>query len=370
MRYTFIYIISALFFANTSTAQDTLTRFLDENLELTEEQDKASFSADVYKKDNLWQAIIYYGTGNIAANGSYRDKKLKIKQGWFTFYYSATGRKMYQVHYDNNYQTDTWRSWYENGRIRDSGKLDDGKKTGYWQTWHSNGNLAATGSFTTTYPMVIPGYEGTFPAEKRERRALFLHARADVRTGLWKTWYRNGQIKDSLKYSAEGLEEGIGRSWYDNGQLESVGTYAFGKSTGAWEWFHPNGNKATIEQYVNGKVNSMQCFDTAGTLTGDYCSVYKDAMFPGGTIAFEDYLKKNLRYPERAGRQTGMVEMGITIGTNGKPIAVDIDSSPSNYFSQEAERLIYEMPVWEPAISHNRAVPYNIAVKLAFTPPK
>lgn len=368
MRYI-LYIISTLFFGPAVSAQDTLTRFLDENLEMTENREEASFSADVFKKDDQWKAIIYYGTGNMAAEGSYRDKKLKVKHGWFTFYYSATGRKMYQVRYENNFQVDVWRSWYENGRIRDSGMLDDGKKTGYWQTWHSNGVLAAAGAFTTTYPMEIPEMNGLFPRDKRERRAYFMARLPDVRTGLWKTWYRNGQIKDSLNYSV-GKEEGIARSWYENGKLESVGASIGGKQQGTWEWFHENGQKATIEQYKEGKLNSMQCFDTLGNLTGDFCSLNKAALFPGGTVAFEEYLKKNLKYPERAGSQNGFVEMEVTIGANGKPISVDIEQSPSNYFSQEAERLIYEMPVWEPAISHNRTVPFVVFVKLAFNPPK
>lgn len=369
MRYTLI-SIAFLLFACTATAQDTLTRFLDDQLNPVDGPEEASFSASVYKKDNHWEAIIYYGTGNVAGNGVYKDKKLKIKHGWFTFFYSATGRKMYRVRYDNNYQVDTWQSWYENGRPRDSGQLDDGKKTGYWQTWHSNGMLAASGAFTTTYPMEIPYVEGVFPAEKRERRAFFLARQPDMRTGLWKTWYRNGQIKDSLRYN-NGKEEGIARSWYSNGGLESVGASINGKAEGTWEWFHENGQRATIEQYKDGKITGMQCFDTLGKLAGDFCSLAKPALFPGGgTVAFEEYLKKNLHYPERAGSLKGYVEMEVTIGANGKTIAVDIDESPSNYFSQEAERLVYEMPVWEPAISHNRAVPFIVSVKLAFSPPK
>lgn len=365
-----IYIVCLLLTSGSAvTAQDTLTRFLDGNLAIVK-RENASFSADIFKQNGLWEAIIYYGSGNLAGRGTFKDKNLTIRHGLFTFYYSITERKMYQVRYDDNYQVDTWQSWYENGRIKDSGKLADGRKTGWWHTWHPNGKLASAGSYTNTFIFDIPGIDARSPRDQRQIKAYYLEQMPDTKTGLWKTWHANGQIKDSIFYTHTGLKEGLAKSWYENGNIESAGVYLQDKENGPWEWYHHNNKPATTEQYVNGKISSMQCFDSTGALTGDFCSLNKPALFPGGTVAFEEYLRKNLTYPERAGKKRGYVDLRFVIGEFGRPDEVTVVNSHSNYFSQEAERLIYEMPRWEPAVSHNRLSPFTVNVRLVFNPPE
>jgi antitoxin component YwqK of YwqJK toxin-antitoxin module len=369
VRKPIIFLLFITSFLNAVVlGQDTIVRLLTSDLSITTKREEASFSADIVKKNKLWEATIYYGGGNLAGIGMFKDKNLTIRHGLFTFYYAATARKMYEVNYDENYQSGTWQSWHENGRLRDSGKLDDGKKTGFWTTWQANGKLASTGSYSNKYVFDIPGLEAKSPAAQRQIKFYHLQLRPDVKTGLWLTWHSNGKMKDSLFYQYNGHREGLAKSWYENGNVESAGVFLQDKETGTWEWYHPNNRPATLEQYINGKLNGMQCFDTSGKLTGDFCSLSKPALFPGGPLAFEEYLKNNLRFPASAGNQRGIVEMTVTIGPSGKPDEVAVTSSPSNYFSREAERLIYEMPVWEPSVSHNRLTKFPITVQLKFAP--
>jgi TonB family protein len=368
VRYTFIYII--LLFANNSFSQDTLTRYLDEDFAVTENKNDASFSAEISKLNGLWEATIYYGNGNLACKGSFKEKKLTTRQGFFIFYYASTQRKMHEGHYDENFKTGIWQSWYENGRKKDSGRLDDNRKTGNWTTWYPNGKIAALGSYSNQYEFDIPGFAARTRKEQRNLKWYFLQDKPDVKTGLWNTWYVNGQIKDSLFYTLKGLREGIAKSWYENGNTESAGVYFQDKETGTWEWFYTNGKPATKEKYTSGKLNSMECFDSTGTLTGDFCSLSKPALFPGGTSAFEEYLKKNKKYPPEARNRAGQVAVSFYINTAGKPAGVTVTQSNSDYFSREAERLIYSMPVWEPAISHNRFTEYTVEVMFTFAPPQ
>jgi TonB family protein len=345
-------------------------RYLDERFVVTDNKNEAAFSAAITKVHGLWQATIYYGSGDLACTGSFKDKKLTTKHGFFTFYYSGTQRKMYEGNYDENYQTGISQSWHENGRKKDSGRLDDNKKTGMWVTWYANGKMAASGSYSNQYEFDVPGFDARTPKEQRNLKWYFLENKPDIKTGLWKIWYANGQIKDSLSYTFKGLREGIAKSWYMNGNTESAGVFLQDKETGAWEWYHANGKPATKEKYINGKLNSIECFDSTGKLTGDFCSLSKPALFPGGSTAFEEYLKKNQKYPPEARKRAGQVAISFSINNNGKPEDVTVLSSPSNHFSKEAERLIYYMPVWEPAISHNRPASYPVNLTLSFQPPQ
>lgn len=61
--------------------------------------------------------------------------------------------------------------------------------------------------------------------------------------GLWKAYYRNGQLKSEGSYT-EGLKEGLHKEWQHNGILLLEGFYANGKANGLMKWFHEKGHLA------------------------------------------------------------------------------------------------------------------------------
>ena len=372
MQKSFTFFLFVVLSATPVLAQDTLRRFLTSDLQVIKNPENASFSVDIIKKDELWEAIIYYANGKLAGTGTFKTKKLETRHGKFISYYSATGRKMYEAYYDNGLVKGPWQSWYENGKKKDSGLMYDTKKNGYWVTWHFNGNKASEGAYRDFTTMKIPESPMVRGSKEDIHTQVLLSLRymADVKTGVWNTWYENGQQKEYATYNEDGKQNGLAKTWYANGKLESAGVYNNGVFTGRWDWFHPNGAKATVEEYKEGKITDLQCFDTQGNSTGPLCSIDRKAMYPGGPAAFDQYIDKNQQYPDVPGKPEGYVELKLRIDTNGKPTVMFINQSTHLYFTREANRLIHSMPAWEPAVAHNRPVSSEVTVWCRFKPPK
>ena len=72
-------------------------------------------------------------------------------------------------------------------------------------------------------------------------------------SGLYTTWYENGQKKDELTYK-DGQLDGLWTRWYENGQKSSEETYKDGKSDGPHTSWHENGQKAAEGTSKDGKA--------------------------------------------------------------------------------------------------------------------
>jgi antitoxin component YwqK of YwqJK toxin-antitoxin module len=367
VKYILIFILFFLLQLST-IGQDTTIKYLDKNMAITPNIENAAFVANITKAEDGWYAKIYYGRENIALEGYYKDKKLTIKHGLFRFYYASTSRIMSIGSFTYNIPNGLWQKWYENGKQQDSGKKYFDKEVGAWKYWHRNGQLKAQGKYADS--ILIPGTlaNGIIKESKAVAIADYIYAYYNnIQMGLWKTYYENGQIKDSINYE-EGLKTGIVKSWYSNGNMESVGAYTHNREENTWNWFHENGNPSTVEVYKKGIVQQLQCFDTNGKLVGSFCSLNKPALFKGGLGNFETYMAKKITYPDAAkkNKHQAIVETKFTINTMGKVQDIVITNSPTIYFNQEIERVLYAMPDWEPSVSHNRLVDYRFSLRVPF----
>lgn len=90
--------------------------------------------------------------------------------------------------------------------------------------------------------------------------------------------------------------------------------------------------------------------------------------FTGGTAAFEAYLKKNLRYPAEALRQhaTGKVMVSFVLGANGLVTYATVLRGPHKLLNEEALRLIWHMPAWQPARQHGQPVRVSCTIPVVF----
>ena len=68
----------------------------------------------------------------------------------------------------------------------------------------------------------------------------------------------------------EGLSKGYFTDgiWYKNdgkdGQLSSKGNYKDDKMEGLWKWYYKNGQLKSEENYINGEIISKKCWDEDG----------------------------------------------------------------------------------------------------------
>jgi antitoxin component YwqK of YwqJK toxin-antitoxin module len=342
---------------------DTAFHFLDENLVITKDKEKAAFVAAVTKSADGWDTHIFYGDETLALSGTFKNKNLTVRHGWFRFYYAGTGRLMTEGRYEYDVTQGPWQSWYENGRKKDSGKRVYGKPAGYWKYWHDNGVLKQAGAYEENEEHKSLDLGALNREEKVAAVYFFLRAKPDIKTGLWQSWHNNWQPADSVWYD-KGGKTGIYKSWYVSGQLEAAGVYAGDAMAGAWQWFYAGGQPATEEVYENGKVKSMKCYDSGGRYAGDYCSLYKPALFTGEPYSIEEYIKKQFIYPPEAKEKKirGSMRITFTINAEGLPENIVFSESPSLYFTKEMNRILYQMPAWEPAISHNRKAAFEVSL--------
>jgi len=95
--------------------------------------------------------------------------------------------------------------------------------------------------------------------------------------------------------------------------------------------------------------------------------------FPGGSAALDEYLQKNLRYPENAKKAgiEGRVFVGFVVTKQGKITDVQAKAHPFKESDpdlvREAERLIRSMPEWTPGKVKGSAVACRFNVPVTFS---
>lgn len=100
-------------------------------------------------------------------------------------------------------------------------------------------------------------------------------------------------------------------------------------------------------------------------------SVENPLMVPrpeGGEEQFDDYILKNLKYPESAIRDgiEGIVELQFAVGIDGKISNIKILKGIRDDLDEEAVRLIKESPAWVPARINDATITKLTNVKIRF----
>ena len=91
--------------------------------------------------------------------------------------------------------------------------------------------------------------------------------------------------------------------------------------------------------------------------------------FVGGGKAFSEYLSKSIRYPKEAlqRRVSGRVFVSFVLNAEGKVQDAHVLRGPGNGLNDEALRLVWLMPNWEPARVNGQPVRVACTVPISFT---
>jgi uncharacterized protein len=91
--------------------------------------------------------------------------------------------------------------------------------------------------------------------------------------GPWKEYYETGELQAEGTYSTD-IRTGLWRFWYQNGQVEQIGKLLNdGSADSLWLWYYPTGKLRRQEFYSNGAIHGIMIeFDANGDtlLTGLY----------------------------------------------------------------------------------------------------
>jgi protein TonB len=90
--------------------------------------------------------------------------------------------------------------------------------------------------------------------------------------------------------------------------------------------------------------------------------------FAGGDKAFAEYLKKSIRYPQQAlqRRVSGRVFVNFVLNAQGRVLDAHVVSGPGSGLNDEALRLVWLMPPWEPARVNGQPVRVACTVPITF----
>jgi protein TonB len=90
--------------------------------------------------------------------------------------------------------------------------------------------------------------------------------------------------------------------------------------------------------------------------------------FAGGDKAFAAYLSKSIRYPQQAlqRRVSGRVMVNFILNAEGKVQDAHVISGPGSGLNDEALRLVWLMPPWEPARVNGQPVRVACTVPITF----
>lgn len=190
----------------------------------------------------------------------------------------------------------------------------------------------------------------------------------NLRADLWQTWYPSGRQKDSI-YFWNDRAEGPARRYFETGILESEGYYKAGLPDSNWVWHHENGQIATKEKYVQGKVASFECFDSTGVSVGMNCAINRPPAIKGKYGGIEKYLSDSIRYPANIPLDDSRyVEVMFTIYKSGSISEPQILKSGDQSLADEVVKAIKSVSTWYPAVSHNRNIDHTYNLSIRFLP--
>lgn len=111
--------------------------------------------------------------------------------------------------------------YYDNGQIKSSVFVNNGKKEGHCMTW-----------------------------SKRGVKTADWHMKDGITHGNLSCWYNNG-VKSKETYIDNGKENGIEKGWYKNGKLAYIGHYKNGIPNGKWNVHDEKDESWYIRTYRN-----------------------------------------------------------------------------------------------------------------------
>lgn len=264
MRFVFLNVVILLFSFSNVCAQDTITEYY--NIDWVEISDKnqASYYRKAFLDSNkIWTVNDYFISNKIQMTGTFKTKKLNVKQGHFIYFFE-NGRKLSEGKYLNDKEDSFWTYWHENGQIESVGKYVNGLRQEKWTYWHENGQKQSEGLYVDNKAEDKWNY--WFDTGEKKSEGLYLHGKKD---GTWRYYYKTGNIESVEKYTNGNLNSIS--SYFDNGSCMYEGNCINGQSEGEWKYWNIDGRV-----FLKGKFsNNLQVGEWIRYFpNGEYMKIY------------------------------------------------------------------------------------------------
>lgn len=158
---------------------------------------------------------------------------------------------------------------------------------------------------------------------------------------------------------------------YNNGRLEQDGTYHNNQKNGIWYYYNDTFKVIKKEKYLNGTLLWQVQGDSLAKLDTIKFGAEKEAEFAGGPQAWWRYLVTNIDANVALNSVSGgKVIVIFCITKEGKPVDIYIRKSVEYVLDEEALRVCYKMPSWNPAMQKGKPVNFYAAQPISFVKPK
>ncbi len=258
---------------------------------------KQNFTISYYdeKENKKWKEIFY--VDNVAEGKGYEYSK-DGRIITLIFYKKGTliGKENINRYDKNNKKTETWKEFYEDGKLKQESRYKNGLLNGYLKEYDKNGTL-------TNAILYIDGVPQSFTEEL---------ATLDIR----KEYYEDGTIRKEGIYDITGKENGLFKYFNKKGEIEKTEIYYHGvllstgltdeegKRQGYWEeyYFEPEGQLKSKGKYKDGnKIDEWEYFFTNNQLKqkGKYLKDEKPTglwkwYYDDGSLLREENFRKGL----------------------------------------------------------------------------
>jgi protein TonB len=174
--------------------------------------------------------------------------------------------------------------------------------------------------------------------------------------------------KKQLSFECIGnMKSGLYNFWYPSGQLNLSGSYFNNQKEGEFKLFDVSGNLLRTGVYQKGKLISGD----AVVENKIYDEPEKQAMFRGGNIAFNDYLKSKTVQLECVKQipsdESYVIGMNMTIAETGKLVGIDVTSSPNDFDTEVLSAAFGQFQGFIPASVENMPVKSILPMTLLVT---
>jgi TonB family protein len=128
------------------------------------------------------------------------------------------------------------------------------------------------------------------------------------------------------------------------------------------------GIEASLKQ-----LSRMELAESLGVnnTTEPYVVVPRMPQFPGGEKEMMNFIKTNIKYPEKARKDNveGTVIVDFVINREGNITDTKILRSTDKSLTKEALKIIHSMPKWAPGIQEGESVSVSYALPISFNLP-
>ena len=192
--------------------------------------------------------------------------------------------------YSKDKENGLWKSWYENGQLKDIGYFNSGKMNNNWKGYYKSGQLKYSGEYNNDYKVNTWTYwsdKGKIIETKNYKVVTIKSVlisnedrliKKSVPDGKWIKYSEYDQSIKSFENYEDGELHGVSTFYYPGGVIANrIVNYKNGKLNGIYQYFSRKGNLISETSYKdNKKHGAVKMYSKRGKLISHL--VYKNGV--------------------------------------------------------------------------------------------